>query len=401
MIDASFDRHRASAIMGATQYDTGQRLRMHGIPPPEELLAGDDLLSGDTVTVMVHYAYEGDEQTDTRLAQWDGDAWCWLAEIPNAYLTRNCPVHVYVYVYWGENGTGIRGRTMYTGVFTPAYRPAPYNTASGDMYERWAALKGEADIVLSRADTAVRSANRAASEAAVAHTIAVQSGEKAEEAKDTAEDTLAILDALETRYGNLIVETESLPSGINATAAISGQSVTLGLPRGEKGEKGDAGEEGLSDITLSFLDGVLTITQIEIPAPDDTEISDMYEQWAALEAEADAVLIHADTAERSAQSAAAEATGGQTSAVQSEQKAAEAKDSAEDAQAILDSLESQYSNLSVETKELAPGSDATAVISGQRLVLGLPRGEKGEKGEEGTSDITLSFLGGVLTITQA
>lgn len=262
MIDASFDRNRASAIMGATQYDTGQRLRMHGIPPPDELLAGDNLLSGDAVTVMVHYAYEGDEQTDARLAQWDDASWCWMAEIPNAYLTRNCPVHVYVYVYWGEDETGSRGRTMYTGVFTPAYRPAPNNAASGDMYERWDKLENEVDIVLSRAYTATESAQDAYPLATEAKTTATQSAQTAEDAKDQADTALAMTEALESRFGNLSVVAQALPSGSAATASLSGRTVTLGIPRGDRGEKGDPGTDGESDVTLSYVGGVLTITPI-------------------------------------------------------------------------------------------------------------------------------------------
>ena len=36
MIEASFDRYdRNAAAAGAYQYDTGQRLVMHGLPSPE------------------------------------------------------------------------------------------------------------------------------------------------------------------------------------------------------------------------------------------------------------------------------------------------------------------------------------------------------------------------------
>ena len=39
MIEASFEqgRGRSAAVSGAYQYDTGQRIRMHGLPGPEEL----------------------------------------------------------------------------------------------------------------------------------------------------------------------------------------------------------------------------------------------------------------------------------------------------------------------------------------------------------------------------
>ena len=37
MIHASFDdrSHKSAAIAGIYQYDTGQRLRMHGLPTPQ------------------------------------------------------------------------------------------------------------------------------------------------------------------------------------------------------------------------------------------------------------------------------------------------------------------------------------------------------------------------------
>ena len=44
MIDASFDRHsRSAAVSGIYQYDTGQRMRLRGLPSPEELLEKDGI----------------------------------------------------------------------------------------------------------------------------------------------------------------------------------------------------------------------------------------------------------------------------------------------------------------------------------------------------------------------
>lgn len=70
MIEASFEQatHKSAAIGGIYQYDTGQRLRMHGLPTPEELAEMDDFLVGDAVTVQAQYGYIGDSQTETRLA---------------------------------------------------------------------------------------------------------------------------------------------------------------------------------------------------------------------------------------------------------------------------------------------------------------------------------------------
>lgn len=56
MIDAIFDRHsRSAAVSGVYQYDTGQRLRLRGLPSPDEMLERDTLLSGEEVTVQAQF----------------------------------------------------------------------------------------------------------------------------------------------------------------------------------------------------------------------------------------------------------------------------------------------------------------------------------------------------------
>jgi hypothetical protein len=52
----------------------------------------------------------------------------------------------------------------------------------------------------------------------------------------------------------------SLKSGSTATASLSGNTLTLGVPQGDAGQQGAGGTDGQSDIELSFSDGVLTIT---------------------------------------------------------------------------------------------------------------------------------------------
>lgn len=115
MIEASFEQatHKSAAIGGIYQYDTGQRLRMHGLPTPEELAEMDDFLVGDAVTVQAQYGYIGDSQTETRLAAFDAQTGCWEAEIPDAYLTRSSAVKVFVYVSYGatEDECGRRPAT--------------------------------------------------------------------------------------------------------------------------------------------------------------------------------------------------------------------------------------------------------------------------------------------------
>ena len=98
MIEASFHstQNHSAAVSGAYQYDTGQRLRMHGLPSPDELSGRDDFLSGDIVSVQAQYGYEGDTQTEARIALYDEETGTWVADIPDIYMTRRTPVHVYV-----------------------------------------------------------------------------------------------------------------------------------------------------------------------------------------------------------------------------------------------------------------------------------------------------------------
>ena len=65
MIAASVDaqRSREAAISGTYQYDTGQRIRMYGLPAPDELSQMDDFLSGDAVTVEVQFSFMQDAQS--------------------------------------------------------------------------------------------------------------------------------------------------------------------------------------------------------------------------------------------------------------------------------------------------------------------------------------------------
>lgn len=261
MIDASFDRHsRSAAVSGIYQYDTGQRMRLRGLPSPEELLEKDALLSGEEVTVQAQFAYESDSQTEPRLAAWDEDLQSWLVGIPDAYLTRSETVRVYVEVYYGADENGARTKTMYEGVFRPISRPASNDTATDDQLEAWSTLDAEVDLVLSTAgpaqQNAVSQAESAISAANTAQASADNAREAAQEAKD-AEDALA---ALGRTLGGMTVQTETLAAGSAATATLSGNVLTLGIPRGADGPKGEPGDTGPADITLSFSDGVLTIT---------------------------------------------------------------------------------------------------------------------------------------------
>ena len=261
MIDASFDRHsRSAAVSGVYQYDTGQRLRLRGLPSPDEMLERDTMLSGDAVTVQAQFAYEGDSQTEPRLAAWDDELQAWLVDIPDAYLTRSETVRVYVEVYYGADETGERTKTMYEGVFKPISRPASNDTATEDQLEAWSQLSAEVDLVLSTASPAQQDAVNQAESAISAANAAQASADNAQEAAQEARAAEDALSALGGTLGGMTVRTQTLAAGSAATAALSGSVLTLGIPRGADGAKGETGDTGPADITLSFSDGVLTIT---------------------------------------------------------------------------------------------------------------------------------------------
>ena len=167
MIEASFEQatHKSAAIGGIYQYDTGQRLRMHGLPTPEELAEMDDFLVGDAVTVQAQYGYIGDSQTETRLAAFDAQTGCWEAEIPDAYLTRSSAVKVFVYVSYGATEEEVRAKTCYEGSFTPISRPAPGSQVTPSQGNAWDALVAEINLTLSKMNTAISETNAAAENA--------------------------------------------------------------------------------------------------------------------------------------------------------------------------------------------------------------------------------------------
>ena len=201
MIHASFDdrSHKSAAIAGIYQYDTGQRLRMHGLPTPQELAERDDFLSGDTVTVQAQYGFIGDSQTETRLASYDGESGCWTADIPDIYLTRSSTVKVFVYVGYGAaEGMG-RSKTCYEGSFTPISRPAPGTQVTPGQANAWDELVAEVNLTLAKMNTATSNTNAATEEAS-----------RATEAADTA-----------TKNANLAASNANAQAASAASAASS------------------------------------------------------------------------------------------------------------------------------------------------------------------------------------
>ena len=260
MIEANFElrTHKSAAIAGIYQYDTGQRLRMRGLPTPDELAEMDDFLTGDMVTVQAQYGYAGDSQTETRIASYDEETGCWMADIPDVYLTRSSAVKVFVYVSYGATDGESRAKTCYEGSFTPISRPAPSTQVTPSQGNAWDALVTEINLTLSKINTAISEAN-AATEGAKTQTEATQ---KAVQAANAQAQRLADMDirAQAREYG----------SGSTAQMADSGGKLvlTLGIERGkpgakgdkgDKGDRGDKGDTGPAGVTFSLSGTTLTI----------------------------------------------------------------------------------------------------------------------------------------------
>ena len=206
MIEAVFDRgaDRSAAASGAYQYDTGQRLRMHGLPTPEELSNADEFLSGGMATMQVHFGLRGDSQTQARLALWDEAAHCWVTAIPDEYLQTAQNVHAYVYVSYGEDeGGNGRAKTMYELVMRPIARPAPNNVASGEQWEAWAVKKAEMELTLGALESAAQNAAAAGENAADAARQTAQAAQQARQMHEEADAQHMRLEQLHARWSGM------------------------------------------------------------------------------------------------------------------------------------------------------------------------------------------------------
>lgn len=226
MIEASFSiKSRSAAVSGAYQYDTGQRLRLCGLPSPDELSQMDDFLSGDVVTVQAQFGFTGDSQTETRLAEWDEMQGVWTASVPDVYMQRSEDVHVYVYVGYGATEESSRAKTCYEAVFRPIGRPAPGTHVTPDQTNAWDELVAEVNLTLATMNTAISNAN-----AATARTN--QAVADAQEATQSAQEAAEQIDGMS-------VEAHTLPYDSVATASITdtstGKHIAFGIPQGEPG----------------------------------------------------------------------------------------------------------------------------------------------------------------------
>ena len=267
MITASFDERRSAAVAGAYQYDTGQRLRMFGLPSPEELAQRDDFLSGDQVAVQAQYGYVGDSQTETRLCSFEAETGAWMAAVPDSYLQRHEDVHVYVYVSYGQTEEAGRAKTCYEAVFRPISRPAPGNAVTPEQLNAWDALVQEINLTISEMNTAVSGANASAEQA---HEGAQKAEAAAAAANDAAQRAGAAGETLTRAWQEAQVSAVTLEPGENATVSLSEtdgvKHLTYGIPRGadgEKGEQGEKGDTGPAGVTFTLEGTVLYITTDE------------------------------------------------------------------------------------------------------------------------------------------
>ena len=227
MIEASFEgmAERSAAVSGAYQYDTGQRLKMHGLPSPAELAGRDDFLSGDVVTVQAQYAFRGDSQTETRLAVYDEETGTWTAAVPDSYLTRCEDVQVYIYVGYGQTEESMRAKTCYEAVFRPVSRPAPGTEVTPDQKNAWDALAQEVNL-------AIADMGRAASNANAQAAVAKEAAEWAQSSAQKTDDGMAKINAT-------TVTAQSLPPGSEATVVVTEKGthkeVAFGIPKGMPG----------------------------------------------------------------------------------------------------------------------------------------------------------------------
>ena len=241
MIHASFEseRRRYASVSGAYQYDTGQRIRMIGLPTPEELAQMDDFLDGDVVTVQAQFSYKGDSQSESRLARFVDEYGAWEADVPDVYLARYSPVTVHVYVGYGKDTESqtLRAKTMYEATFTPISRPAPGEKVTPNQISAWDTLVQEINMTLGRMEQAISNAN-----------VAAESVREVITESESATQTSITTTAQASKWANATAEAVTLAPGADASVTVTDdgekKNIIYGIPRGEKGEKGDTGPIG-------------------------------------------------------------------------------------------------------------------------------------------------------------
>lgn len=241
MIHASFEseRRRTASVSGAYQYDTGQRIRLLGLPTPEEFAQMDDFLEGDVVTVQAQYSYKGEEQSESCLAAWDDAYGAWMADVPDKYLQRYTPVTVHVYVSYGKDEASetLRAKTYYEATFTPISRPAPGGKVTPNQLSQWDRLVEEVNLKLADINNAIGEANDMKLDV-----------EKVIKESQAATQTSITTTEEAAKWGKATATAVTLDPGTDATVAVTDDGekkiITYGIPRGEKGEQGPVGPIG-------------------------------------------------------------------------------------------------------------------------------------------------------------
>ena len=253
MIDASFSKNgRDASISGAFQYDTGQRLRMYGLPSPTELLEQDEILSGNGVSVEAHFSFIGDERAESRSATWEEETGTWIVAVPDVYLLKNADVRVYVYVSYGQSegeDAMMRTKTVYEAVFRPISRPAPKTDVSPNQVNEWQALKDDATAATQNAVDAASNANAATETATKAATAA---NTAAAQAVTAVNDRLAMLDR--TQVAAVKIDATSAPT-VEVTNEVDAdgkpyKKTTFGIPQSVVTVNGQVADEN-GNITLT------------------------------------------------------------------------------------------------------------------------------------------------------
>lgn len=265
MIKASFGRNtRAASIAGAYQYDTGQRLLMHGLPGPDEFSAEDDFLSGDLAVVQAHFSRPGDSQSEMRLAIWDAQRRAWVAAVPDEYLTASEEIRVHVYVSHGAQDELTRGRTAYEGVFTPIARPAPFGVTTPEQEAEWKEKVIEIDMALAAGEKAEQSAAAAVADAQRAAQEAQGPAQDAARAAQQTDDQTKALAAQGRSWQRAAFTVTPLAPGARATVSVTQEDgaphFAFGIPRGADGAPGETGEAGPSDVDFVMDGTTLVIT---------------------------------------------------------------------------------------------------------------------------------------------
>lgn len=264
MINASFNggKSRTTAISGAYQYDTGQRLVMHGLPSPEEFSGEDDFLSGDLAVVEVHFSRVGDSQSEMRLGIWDVDRKVWTAAVPDDYLSVSEEIQVHVYVSHGTLDEETRGKTAYEGVFTPIARPAPFGLTTPEQEEEWANKVVEIDLALVACGKAEENAKGVVDSTKLAALRAEKPTEEAEEAAEVAETEIDLLDTEAKIWQRATLTVNSIEPNAKPTVSLSRKDgaphFTFGIPRGADGTPGETGDKGPADVEF-YLDGTTLV----------------------------------------------------------------------------------------------------------------------------------------------